>query len=414
MVARISSGKSLFGALAYNQEKVDQKNAKVLGGNLIREPASGEYRIGKIMEDFMNHMPSHYRTKNPVFHASINPHPDDKLTDADLTEIGREYMEKLGYGGQPYIIFKHDDISRGHIHIVSVRVKSDGSKIYDSMEGKRSEKITEDLEEKYNLHPAKGQKYEDIRLLSKVDTSKGEVKKQIASVIRMVEGSYHFQSMGEYKAILSLYNIGIEEVKGEAAGKPYKGILYGVLDKKGEKIGKQIKSSIFGKKFGYKGLEKRMQTSKEKIKKEAVREKLKKVVSEALSKSPDEVSFRKNLHEKNVDLVLRRSEEGRIYGVTFIDHSSRTILNGSRLGKEFSANQIEEHFNREIPDQTHTTENISIKEEVPFESIGGLNIAGAVDSLLDVISFENSDNSDPGKTSSNKKRNKKRRYGRQI
>ncbi len=85
MVAKITSGKSLFGALAYNQEKVDKDKAKVLGANLIRQPADGNYRIGKVMEDFTRFMPSHYRTKNPVFHASLNPHPEDKLTDAELT-----------------------------------------------------------------------------------------------------------------------------------------------------------------------------------------------------------------------------------------------------------------------------------------------------------------------------------------
>ena len=117
MVAKISAGKSLFGALAYNQEKVDDGNAKVLGANLICEPADGKFSIGGVMDDFNRWIPSHFRTKNPVFHVSLNPHPDDKLTNEQLTEIGREYMEKLGYGDQPYLIFKHEDIDREHIHV---------------------------------------------------------------------------------------------------------------------------------------------------------------------------------------------------------------------------------------------------------------------------------------------------------
>ena len=55
-------------------------------------------------------------------------------------------------------------------------------------------------------------------------------------------------------------------------------------------------------------------------------------------------TFIAGLKERNIDLVLRYTDEGRIYGVTFIDHDSMTVLNGSRLGKEFSANALENWF----------------------------------------------------------------------
>jgi len=61
-------------------------------------------------------------TRKPVFHVSLNPHPDDRLTDAELTAIAQEYMEKMGYGEQPYLVFKHEDIKRTHLHIMSSRV----------------------------------------------------------------------------------------------------------------------------------------------------------------------------------------------------------------------------------------------------------------------------------------------------
>ena len=41
---------------------------------------------------------------------------------------------------------------------------------------------------------------------------------------------------------------------------------------------------------------------------------------------------------KGIDVLFRQNDTGRIYGVTFIDHENRTVLNGSRLGKDFSAN----------------------------------------------------------------------------
>lgn len=104
MVAKISTGQSLYGALAYNQEKVDEGHAKILAANLVLQPEDGQFSIGDCMKDFQRWMPSHYRTEKPVIHISLNPHPDDVLTDEQLTAIGEEYMQKLGYGNQPYLI----------------------------------------------------------------------------------------------------------------------------------------------------------------------------------------------------------------------------------------------------------------------------------------------------------------------
>lgn len=415
MVAKISAGKSLFGALAYNQEKVDDGKAKVLGANLICEPADGKFSIGGVMDDFNRWIPSHFRTKNPVFHVSLNPHPDDKLTNEQLTEIGREYMEKLGYGDQPYLIFKHEDIDREHIHIVSLRVKSDGTKVKDSKEHERSKAITIELERKYNLIPTEGQSQGELWMLSPVDASKGNLKKQIASVIEPLTSMYHFQTMGEYKALLSLYNIGIEELRGEAKGKPYRGLLYSALDKEGNKVGKPLKSSIFSKTVGLNSLEERTTESSQKIKEGKIRDQTRKIVSRALVTAQNESVFRRKLQSSNIDLVLRRNDEGRIYGATFIDHNNRCVLNGSRLGKEYSANALNEKFsNKEYIDNTQSQSIQSadvptINSPVNLESIGNM-----IDSVLDIPVFDNSANPDANNRQFKKKRKKKRRYGRQI
>ena len=53
------------------------------------------------------------------------------------------------------------------------------------------------------------------------------------------------------------------------------------------------------------------------------------------------------LKKQGIDVVFRQNDNGRIYGVTFIDHDSRVVLNGSRLGKEYSANVFNERFSGE-------------------------------------------------------------------
>ena len=73
-----------------------------------------------------------------------------------------------------------------------------------------------------------------------------------------------------------------------------------------------------------------------------------------LTIAADKSDFIAKLKERNIDVVLRYTDEGRIYGVTFIDHESMTVLNGSRLGKEFSANAINERFNNPANEPVNT------------------------------------------------------------
>ena len=416
MVAKINIGSNLYGALAYNQEKVDEGLGKILGSNLVFEPTDGQFNVSECMNDFMQFVPAHFRTEKPVFHVSINPHPDDRLTDEQLTDIGREYMERLGYGNQPYLIFKHEDIGREHIHIVSLRVDSNGKKIDDYKEHERSKEITEHLERKYNLNPAEGQKRSEQWELMPVDASKGDLKKQIAAVIKPLASMYHFQSMGEYKAILSIYNINVEELKGESKGKPYRGLLYSATDSEGNKVGNPLKSSIFGKSIGYDGLEKRMAKSAERIKTKNLKVHTLKAVLEAKQSCPSESEFRAKLRQQGIDVLFRRNGEGRIYGATFIDHTTRTVLNGSRLGKEYSANvfndlyggkheQIQESMQTTNLSYVYKTNNQQDNIQSPDSGLGG---------IFSILSPEPENHPKDEQALPHRRKKKKRRYGRQM
>ena len=138
MVAKISLGKSLFGALAYNGEKINKEQGKLLGTNKILDDCSGKMNIRRAMQDFSRYLSPYTRTEKPVMHVSLNPHPDDRLTDMELEGIAREYMERMGFGEQPYIIYKHEDIDRHHLHIVTIRVDANGRCISDRNNFRRS------------------------------------------------------------------------------------------------------------------------------------------------------------------------------------------------------------------------------------------------------------------------------------
>ena len=351
MVAKINYGSSLFGALAYNGEKVNEGVAKILETNKVFSPADGTHDISACMQDFMAYMPSHVLTKKPVIHISLNPHPDDRLTDEQFSAIAREYIEKMGYANQPFIVYKHEDIDRHHLHIVTLAVDERGKKINDGNNFYTSTRILKELEQKYGLIPAQMRKEKEVFRLQKVCYGDGEnLKKQLVSVIRPAAKFYHCPSFKEYRALLSTYNICVEEVKGEIRGKTYMGLLYFATDDKGNKVGKVFKSSLFGKSVGYEALQNRFKASKEKLKEKHLAPKTKAIVAGALKRSATREDFSGNLHRRGIDVIFRENEEGRLYGVTFIDHNNGCVVNGSRLGKELSANAVAEWFDRPHPE----------------------------------------------------------------
>ena len=267
MVAKISYGSSLYGALAYNGEKVNEGVAKILETNKVFCPVDDGHDITACMQDFMAYMPSQVRTKKPVIHISLNPHPDDKLSDEQFSAIALEYIEKMGYGNQPFVVYKHEDIDRHHLHIVTLAVDETGRKINDGNNFYTSTRILKELEQKFNLIPAQMRKEREAFHLKKVCYGDGEnLKKQLASIIKPAVKFYHCPSFKEYRALLSTYNICVEEVKGEIHGKTYMGLLYFAADDKGNKVGKVFKSSLFGKAVGHEALQNRFKVSKEKLK----------------------------------------------------------------------------------------------------------------------------------------------------
>lgn len=313
-----------------------------MGANKIILPADGQIDIGRIAENFREFMPMMGRTKKPVLHISLNPHPDDKLTDQDFEILAREYLEKLGFGEQPFIIYKHEDIHRHHIHIVTVNVNEQGKRLNQDFLFRRSKKITTELEEKYNLHKAQREKITPDMPIKKVDPL-GDIKRQVANTVKMVGMRYKFQTLGEYNAVLSLYNIRCEQTDGRVNGREYHGLVYFATDDDGKVIANPFKASRLGKFASRTAVEGRFERAKDKIDVASTRNR----VADVLSRTTDKEDFTSKLKDCGIDVIFRYTDEGRIYGVTFIDHNAMTVLNGSRLGKQFSANALNERFNNQ-------------------------------------------------------------------
>lgn len=348
MVARITSGASPSGALYYNQEKIDRGQALFLGSSNTLILPGEKFSMDRAESTFAPYLENNRRTKLPTFHVSLNPSPEDRLTDEQLRDIAREYMERMGYGAQPYFVFKHMDIARMHVHVVSLRIDSEGRKLPHDFEARRSMTILRELELKYGLHPAiKGERQPQMGEITKVDYRASDIHRQIASVVRTVLHTYTCPSATELHSLLHLYNVSLEEQVGAIRGQMYKGVIYRATTDEGIHAGIPIKAGSIGRDVGYNMLQRYYRQSQQEIEKSNLLESLREKVSTTLREYPSEEEFVRRLSEDKITALLPRNDKGKIYAATFIDHSTGIVVDGTRLGKAFAAYALEWRFNGE-------------------------------------------------------------------
>lgn len=348
MVAKINHTEQLYKVVAYNQHKVDAGTARIIGGHrMIADLAAGpERQMQQTLLSFENHLLLNRNTEKPILHISLNPTIDDRLTEAQYAALARNYMEQMGYGDQPYIVYLHEDIGRRHIHIVSTCVDDAGRKLNDKYEWWRSMKACRELELKYGLRNVadKRQELADA-YLCKADYSRGDAKRQIGNILKSLHKSYLYQTFGEWSALLAQFNIEAKQVRGEFQGEPYTGVVYTITNDAGRPLGTPVKASLIGREFGHEGLKRRMAYNAKEYRAGRWRPKIRNEVATAILRSRgDREEFRRQLEERHIGVLFRENDAGRIYGVTFIVHNAREVYNGSRLGREFSANIFERLF----------------------------------------------------------------------
>ncbi|MEG1025014.1 MAG: conjugal transfer protein MobB [Flavobacterium sp.] len=429
MIAKIGKSANLYGALAYNNLKVEHEQGKILMVNKMIETINGQYSVNQLVRSFEPYLIANRNTEKHTLHISLNPDPKDNVTDEKFRQVAEEYMKAMGYGEQPFVVFKHTDIDRTHIHIVSICLDEQGRKISDKFEKMRSMKTCRELESKHGLLEAtKKEQQENNKVFKPVNYKEGDIKNQIASVVRHLPNYYKFQTFGEYNALLSLFNITTEKVDSVIDGKSIKGLIYHALNEKREKTSQPFKASLFGKGSGLNVLEQQFAKYKEELKVHPSKKTLKAAVSTALRETSDEVSFKKQLVEQGINVVVRRNDSDRMYGITFIDHNSKTVWNGSRLGKELSANvfndiwsdnlrpQIAESL-EELHSKILKTNDADLTAEEPYHLFDFLNtsekyedgLIGVLGSLLPEVQGEDYEELD---FANNMKKRRKRKNSR--
>lgn len=351
MVASITTPHSIKRALNYNEKKVEQGKAHLLhAGNFLQLPQ--ELNFYDKLNRFEKQMVLNQRAQTKTLHVSLNFHPDDnnRLTKERLIGMADEYMNRIGFGNQPYLVYQHNDAGHPHLHIVSTTIQDNGKRINTHDLGRSiSAPATRQMEREYQLTPALKQNMkpeqvqEKVLSTGKIDYGKSETRRSITNVLDAVIGRYKYTSLAELNAVLQLYNITAD--RGKEGSRMYcnNGLQYRILDANGQKTGVPIKASLIYNKPTLSYLE--LKFKENELKRQPDAKRLKNAIDFALLKKYGSLNeLVKALEKERISATVRRSQTGVVYGLTYIDHQTKAVFNGSDLGKEYAAKKVIERL----------------------------------------------------------------------
>jgi hypothetical protein len=351
MVAKVISGKTIRGVISYNENKVKDGTADCI----FARGFSGESKqlsFADKLGTFEYYIRQNAKVRTNAVHISLNFDPKEKLSEETLTAISAAYLEKIGFGSQPYLVYRHFDAAHPHVHIVTTNIQLDSRKISLNNIGRdKSEQARKEIEIEFRLVKAQGKKSQHEYLqavdLSRAVYGKSETKRAVSNIVNAVSRSYKFASLHELNAILKQFNVMADPGKEGSIVHAKKGLRYTLIDANGNPIGVPIKaSSIYGKPT-LTSLANQFELNE--LLKAPHKDRVRKVIDTFIQS--EDKSFKGFINycvANQIFPVVRQNEEGRIYGLTFIDNSSKCVFNGSALGKQYSAKRILDRLEKQI------------------------------------------------------------------
>lgn len=351
MVAKIITGKTMRGALSYNENKIrDGKATGIMAFNFGKE--FSELTFHEKLNRFQNLTRWNRKTKTNTVHISLNFAAGEKLSRQQLSNIASSYMTQIGFGSQPYLVYEHYDAAHPHIHILSTNIRSDGRRIDLHNIGRTlSEKARVKIEKEFNLVKAKGRTHQqNDGLLVKPVYGKAETRRSIINAVTVVARQYRYTSLPEFNAALRQFSVIAH--RGEENSLMFRkgGLIFSMISPAGDMTGVPVKASAIHFKPTLKFLEKQFRLNKlqRETKRSAVIARISSAIKGGRSLSLQE--FDRKLSAHGIYLVLRMSKDNRVFGMTFVDNHHKVVFNGSDLGKEFTAKRILEALNqRTVP-----------------------------------------------------------------
>lgn len=379
MVARITFPASMNETLNYNEHKVKKGVAMCIAENNFLLPITALNFYHKL--DWFNQRNKlNERATTKTMHVSLNFAPSENYPIEKLNSIAKDYMERIGFGDQPYLVYRHSDAGHPHLHIVATTIRGDGTRINTHNIGRNQSEMARKLvEEKYGLIKAGETKSElrvDSPIKSRLEYGKSETKRSIANVLKQTINLYNYVSLAQFNAILSTLGVCADRGKEGSITHRKNGLLYRMIDKEGQPIGVPIKASSIAGKPTLAYLENRFTLNQ--TNRDVLKQQLTNSLDNCMQQRPTGLDKMMNLlRTQSIETVLRQNAEGRIYGITFVDHKNRSVFNGSELGKAYSINGLTKTLKTE---QHNVLKSARVEQQNAAEEIE--KIQGLVNDLM--------------------------------
>jgi len=405
------------GALNYNEQKVIEGKAQCIQANLFKREVS-QLSFSEKLARFQELNERNRRTKTNTLHISLNFDKSEKLSIDILNSIAAAYMDKIGFGNQPYLVYEHRDAAHPHIHLLTTLIQEDGKRIpIHYLGNNQSERARKEIEKEFQLIAASGRSKDvepGIRPvdIEKVIYGKGETRRSISNIVRAVTGRYRYTSVSELNAVLALYNVKAERGHENSRMFERKGLLYSIVDSKGNCIGIPVKASAIYGKPTMAFLEKQFKLNE--VLRQTYRNTLREAVDRAISSGvKDKKALIKELSGNGIIASFRSNAEGRTFGLTLIDTRHQAVFKGSDLGKPYSANAILTRLSANEDTVTPVKPGVILmpkpRETDPPQSPRSFQVS---EILKDIVAPEDADRTSP--EAALRLRRRKRRKGRRL
>lgn len=210
MVIVIHQTSSTENAFLYNEKKVEEKAATFFHSRNTKAINSFFYDKKHRLKEFTDIEKLNPRIKNKCLHISFNPSTDDylKLGDKIIREEIDKLMQHMGYGGQPYFVYKHKDLDRVHFHIVSSRIdRQTGKKIKDNHERQKVQNFIKELELRHQLD----NKTRKEKSVFKFSARSRNIKQSLEHLFQHLNQMESINSKIQYDEALKLFNVEIRQ-----------------------------------------------------------------------------------------------------------------------------------------------------------------------------------------------------------
>ncbi len=362
--------------LNYNEKKVQKGTAVCIGANGFLLPVNKMNFYNK-QDVFENRNSLNERATTKTLHVSLNFSSSENYETGFLMNIAQDYMIRIGFGEQPFLVYQHHDAGHPHIHILATTIRDDGTRINTHNIGRNQSEMTRKiLEEKYGLIKAENSLQVNHKAivpldLAKIEYGRSEIRRGIANVLHGVLGAYNYINLPQLNAILGQYNVYADRGEEDSYIYSKRGLQYKVLDTDGNKIGAPIKASNLPGSPTLSDLEERFEKNKKL--RDPLRGKLKYKLDRALQNSPVSVNELSNLLLKqNIKVVTRQSQDGKIYGITFVDNRDRSVFNGSEIGRQYSITGLKKQMTNPLSPNYHKRNQEAVTGFIEFNGLSPL------------------------------------------